>query len=223
MALMAPPRRRTARTASSSRGTTGEAVDAHRRRAARPDRAGRAPSARPGKTIIAGTGTNDTRQAVYLTERATALGVDAMLSVTPYYNRPSRARAHAPLRSGRGARPTSRSCSTTSPSRTGTNMPPELLAELAQIEGIEGVKQANAAELQLIDGLDAVRRRRRARSRARSTSAARAGSRRQPHRRQRDAPHGRRARAARRDRRVAAGRLRDAVPDRRARPARRRR
>src|SRR5580704_1253848 len=44
----------------------------------------------PGKTVIAGTGTNDTRQAVYLTERATELGVDATLSVTPYYNRPSR-------------------------------------------------------------------------------------------------------------------------------------
>src|ERR1700745_4116196 len=44
----------------------------------------------PGTTIVAGTGTNDTRQAVYLTERATALGVDAVLSVTPYYNKPSR-------------------------------------------------------------------------------------------------------------------------------------
>src|ERR1700736_1429568 len=42
-----------------------------------------------GKTIVAGTGTNDTRQAVYLTERATELGADAMLSVTPYYNKPS--------------------------------------------------------------------------------------------------------------------------------------
>jgi 4-hydroxy-tetrahydrodipicolinate synthase len=39
------------------------------------------------------------------------------------------------------------------PSRTATNMPPDLLAELAQIEHIEGVKQANAAELQPIDGL----------------------------------------------------------------------
>src|ERR1700740_1452819 len=37
-----------------------------------------------GKSIVAGTGTNDTRQAVYLTERATELGADAMLSVTPY-------------------------------------------------------------------------------------------------------------------------------------------
>jgi 4-hydroxy-tetrahydrodipicolinate synthase len=40
------------------------------------------------------------------------------------------------------------------PSRTGTNMGPQLLARLAQIEGIVAVKQANAAELQLIDGLD---------------------------------------------------------------------
>ena len=42
-----------------------------------------------GVTIIGGTGSNDTRHAVHLTERATALGVDATLSVTPYYNRPS--------------------------------------------------------------------------------------------------------------------------------------
>jgi 4-hydroxy-tetrahydrodipicolinate synthase len=42
-----------------------------------------------GTTIVAGAGTNDTRHAVYLTERATELGADAVLSVTPYYNRPS--------------------------------------------------------------------------------------------------------------------------------------
>src|SRR5437660_11584359 len=46
---------------------------------------GLAVSERPlGKTIVAGTGTNDTRHAVYLTERATELGADAVLSVTPY-------------------------------------------------------------------------------------------------------------------------------------------
>src|SRR5207248_10595543 len=42
----------------------------------------------PGASIIAGTGTNDTRLAVQLTERATELGVDAVLSVTAYYNKP---------------------------------------------------------------------------------------------------------------------------------------
>jgi 4-hydroxy-tetrahydrodipicolinate synthase len=105
-----------------------------------------------GKTIIAGTGTNDTRQAVYLTERASALGVDATLSVTPYYNRPSRLglRRHYEAVAAATDKPV---LLYNIPSRTGTNMPPDLLAELAQLPNIDGVKQANADELQLIDGL----------------------------------------------------------------------
>ena len=60
--------------------------------------------------------------------------------------------------------PTSRSCSTTSRSRTGRDMPNELLAELAQqIDNVVAVKQANADSLAPIDGLDALRRRRRRR------------------------------------------------------------
>src|SRR3954468_14375733 len=43
-----------------------------------------------GTSITAGVGSNDTRHAVELTERATALRVDAVLSVTPYYNKPNR-------------------------------------------------------------------------------------------------------------------------------------
>jgi 4-hydroxy-tetrahydrodipicolinate synthase len=106
----------------------------------------------PGKTIVAGTGTNDTRQAVHLTKRATELGVDATLSVTPYYNRPSRLglRRHYEAVAAVTDKPV---LLYNIPARTGTNMPPDLLAELAQIPGIEGVKQANAQELQLIDGL----------------------------------------------------------------------
>ncbi len=106
----------------------------------------------PGKTIVAGVGTNDTRHAVFLTERATALGADALISVTPYYNRPS------PLGLKRHYEAVAAATDKpillyNIPSRTGTNIGPELLAELAQIEHIEGVKQANAEELQLIDGL----------------------------------------------------------------------
>src|SRR3984893_13725642 len=106
-----------------------------------------------GKTIIAGTGTNDTRQAVHLTERASELGVDAVLSVTPYYNRPSRLglRRHYEAVAAATDKPT---LLYNIPARTGTNMPPDLLAELARIEGISGVKQANPDELQMIDGLD---------------------------------------------------------------------
>jgi len=106
----------------------------------------------PGTSIVAGTGSNDTRHAVHLTERATELGVDATLSVTPYYNRPSPrglVRHYEEV-----AKATDRPVLLYNiPSRTGTNIGPELLAELAQIEHIEGVKQANAAELQPIDGL----------------------------------------------------------------------
>jgi 4-hydroxy-tetrahydrodipicolinate synthase len=106
----------------------------------------------PGKTLVAGTGTNDTRHAVFLTERATELGADAVISVTPYYNRPSPLglRRHYAAVAAATDKPI---LLYNIPSRTGTNIGPELLAELAQIEGIEGVKQANAAELQLIDGL----------------------------------------------------------------------
>jgi 4-hydroxy-tetrahydrodipicolinate synthase len=103
-------------------------------------------------TIVAGTGANDTRHAVHLTERASELDVDALISVTPYYNRPS------PLGLKRHYEAVAAATDKpillyNIPSRTGTNIGPELLAELAQIERIEGVKQANAAELQPIDGL----------------------------------------------------------------------
>jgi 4-hydroxy-tetrahydrodipicolinate synthase len=107
----------------------------------------------PGTTIVAGTGTNDTRHAVFLTERASAAGIDAILSVTPYYNKPS------PLGLKRHYEAIAKSTDKpvllyNHPGRTGTNIGPELLAELAQIEGIDGVKQANPEELQLIDGLE---------------------------------------------------------------------
>jgi 4-hydroxy-tetrahydrodipicolinate synthase len=105
-----------------------------------------------GTTVIAGTGTNDTRQAVFLTERATELGVDAVLSVTPYYNKPS------PLGLKRHYEAIAEATDKpvllyNIPGRTATNVGPDLLAELAQIDGIEGVKQANAEELEPIDGL----------------------------------------------------------------------
>jgi len=105
-----------------------------------------------GKTIVAGAGTNDTRHAVLLTERASALGPDAIISVTPYYNRPS------PLGLKRHYEAVAAATDLpimlyNIPIRTGINIGPELLAELAQIDGIEAVKQANADELQQIDGL----------------------------------------------------------------------
>jgi 4-hydroxy-tetrahydrodipicolinate synthase len=76
-----------------------------------------------------------------------------MLSVTPYYNRPSRLglRRHYEAVAAATDKPT---ILYNIPARTGTNMPPDLLEELAQIDGVSAVKQANAAELQPIEGLE---------------------------------------------------------------------
>jgi 4-hydroxy-tetrahydrodipicolinate synthase len=106
-----------------------------------------------GTSIVAGTGTNDTRQVVHMTEKAGDLGVDAVLVVTPYYNRPSRLGLirHYEAVASATDKPV---LLYNVPARTGTNMPPDLLAELARIEGIEGLKQANPQELQMIEGLD---------------------------------------------------------------------
>jgi 4-hydroxy-tetrahydrodipicolinate synthase len=106
-----------------------------------------------GMTIIAGTGSNDTRHAVELTERATALGVDATLSVTPYYVRPNRRGllAHYGEVSSATDKPI---LLYNIPSRTGLDVPNELLAEIGQIDNVTGVKQANNDNLALIDGLE---------------------------------------------------------------------
>jgi len=103
-------------------------------------------------TIVAGVGSNDTRHAVHLTERATELGADALLSVNPYYNKPSRrgiVRHYEEI-----DRATDRPILLYNiPQRTGFDMPNDLLAELAQLDHIVGVKQANPVNLQKIEGL----------------------------------------------------------------------
>ena len=104
-------------------------------------------------TVVAGTGSNETRHAVHLTQRATELGADATLSVTPYYNKPNR---HGIVRHFEEvARATDRPILLYNiPQRTGVDMPNDLLAELAQIEHVEGVKQANPDNLAPVDGLE---------------------------------------------------------------------
>jgi 4-hydroxy-tetrahydrodipicolinate synthase len=103
-------------------------------------------------TVIAGVGSNDTRHAGHLTERATELRPDALLHVNPYYNRPSRrgiVRHYEEI-----VRATDLPIILYNiPQRTASDMSNDLLAELAQMENIVAVKQANAANLAKIDGL----------------------------------------------------------------------
>jgi 4-hydroxy-tetrahydrodipicolinate synthase len=105
-----------------------------------------------GATIIGGTGSNDTRHACHLTEKATELGVDAVLSVTPYYNKPNRRGLKRHFEEV--ARATDKPVILYNiPGRTALDMPNDLLAELAQIDNVRYVKQANPDNLAKIEGL----------------------------------------------------------------------
>jgi len=102
--------------------------------------------------LICGTGSNDTRHSEHLSAAAADNGADAVLAVTPYYNKPNRAGilAHYKAVAKAAGVPV---LLYNIPSRTVINIPPDLLAELAQIENVVGVKQANNEELQPIEGL----------------------------------------------------------------------
>jgi 4-hydroxy-tetrahydrodipicolinate synthase len=104
-------------------------------------------------TVIAGTGTYDTRHSVELTERAAEAGVDAVLVVTPYYVRPNRRgiKAHYEAVAQATDLPI---VAYNIPSRTATDMPNDLLAELGEIENVVAVKQARYDDFGPIDGLD---------------------------------------------------------------------
>lgn len=106
-------------------------------------------------TVIAGTGSNDTRHSAELTAAAVRAGAHAVIVVTPYYNRPNRAgiRAHyAAVAEAAGDLPL---VLYNIPSRSVVNVTPDLAAELAaEIPNVVAIKQANDDDLGAIDGLD---------------------------------------------------------------------
>lgn len=106
-----------------------------------------------GAQLIVGTGSNDTRHSIRLTEAATEAGADGVLVVTPYYNKPNPAgvRAHFEAIAAATELPV---IVYNIPSRCVVNIPPEELAELAAIGNVVAVKQANDPELGPIEGLE---------------------------------------------------------------------
>ena len=94
-------------------------------------------------TVVAGTGTYDTRHSIHLTERADELGVDAFLVITPYYNKPPPRGivAHFDAVASATEKPV---VVYNIPGRVVVNIEPETIAELARIPNVAAVKQANA-------------------------------------------------------------------------------
>ena len=91
--------------------------------------------------LTVGTGTNDTARSVERTVRATEVGADGVLVVTPYYNRPSQAGlvAHFSAVAAATDRPV---LLYDVPSRTGREIELDTLVTLAQVPNIIGVKDA---------------------------------------------------------------------------------
>lgn len=123
-------------------GTTGESPTLHGDepwqllRAVREAVGGRA-------TVMVGTGSNDTAKTVAATERATDEGADAVLVVTPYYNRPGQ-RGLLHHFEAAAAATNLPVVLYDVPSRTATEIAPDTLVELAGIEHVVGVKDATA-------------------------------------------------------------------------------
>ena len=92
--------------------------------------------------VIAGTGSNDTRYAIQLSLQAQEDGADALLLVTPYYNKTSQAGLVAHYTAIANA--VNLPCILYNvPSRTGCNLQPATLAELAKLPNINAVKEAS--------------------------------------------------------------------------------
>jgi 4-hydroxy-tetrahydrodipicolinate synthase len=95
-----------------------------------------------GKAIvIAGTGTNDTKKSIELTKEAEKTGVDGIMAVAPYYNKPPQEGLFQHFKA---------IAETTSlpvmiyniPGRTGINIAPQTMARLAQVDNIVALKEA---------------------------------------------------------------------------------
>ncbi len=93
-------------------------------------------------TVVAGTGTYDTAHSIHLTKRATELGVDGLLVVTPYYSKPPQRAivAHFEAIAAASDRPI---IVYNIPGRVVVNIEPETIARLAGIPTVRAVKQAN--------------------------------------------------------------------------------
>ena len=92
--------------------------------------------------VIAGTGSNDTAYAISLTKFSCEVGADAMLLVTPYYNKATQKGMEASFRAIADA--STKPCILyTGPSRTGCNLLPETVLALADHPNIVGIKEAS--------------------------------------------------------------------------------
>src|ERR1700680_2634131 len=94
----------------------------------------------PGKSVVAGTGSNDTHHSVKLSERAMKAGADALLAVVPYYNKPPQEGMYQHFKAISEVGPT---IMYNIQGRTAVNMTAATTLRCAELPGIIGVKEAS--------------------------------------------------------------------------------
>lgn len=100
--------------------------------------------------VIAGTGANNTIEAIELTESAKESGADAVLSVTPYYNKPNAEGLYQHFKAIAEAVDIPMFLYNV-PGRTSINMLPDTVARLSQVKNIVGIKEACGSIEQISD------------------------------------------------------------------------
>jgi 4-hydroxy-tetrahydrodipicolinate synthase len=100
--------------------------------------------------VIAGTGSNNTSEALRLTKHAYEAGADGALIVCPYYNRPTQEGLYQHFKTIAESVPIP-IMPYNIPSRTGVNLMPEMVAKLAKIKNIVGIKEASGSIKQMSD------------------------------------------------------------------------
>jgi 4-hydroxy-tetrahydrodipicolinate synthase len=100
--------------------------------------------------VIAGSGSNNTEEAIRLTKHAKAAGADAALMISPYYNKPTQEGLYQHF-SKVAASVDIPIILYNIPGRTAVNMEPDTIARLAKIDNIVGVKEASGSMKQITD------------------------------------------------------------------------
>ena len=100
--------------------------------------------------VLAGSGSNSTAEAIDLTGYAKQAGADGALMVSPYYNKPSQEGLYQHYKAVAEAVDISIILYNV-PSRTGSNVLPQTVARLAEIDNIAGIKEATGSLNQVSD------------------------------------------------------------------------
>lgn len=93
--------------------------------------------------VMAGTGSNSTREAIEYTQKAAKLGIDGSLQVVPYYNKPPQQGLYQHFEAIARACPELPVVLYNIPGRTGVSLQPETVMQLANIPNIVGIKEAS--------------------------------------------------------------------------------